>query len=703
MAYQLIYTSAPRGLLSGRTGFVTVARHREIGERLAGELEKDSHYERPESLGVLPVIRNFGFYQQGGEEFWVLSRIQESGLDYTKRPCHLAHHLVGTRREVLSGSPLQWLRGWPGFCEQWQEEPRWLGKEEEVQMAGEKSFFPRTSGLPEGLPGGEEFWRKLASSASARPIFIYRPDQESLLLDAWQWALSQVSEPRQWRISWTSFLRTGESARRYHWVAGYPQTAAAILARVEPQRVVDLTEGTINPGLMRQVCQGEISPGKTRKAPVYQDSSGEPAPVRKVVRPGVGSGQPESFPERPAVVFTPDSPSERDEGSASWKNYCWIIGGVLLILGAVIGWGRFSGKEEGQPEPVINPVQWEPVIVIPSTEPVADTPKVKPEPLLELGSTVSGEEYREQWQAIRERGDPQEISRFIVQLKRDKVDEEWLAQVEQQFQDQVRRAEQQRIHEFFPATPVRFLTGRLNEWEITVRWPEDIDLAETSWRVISPARFPSEGEELARLQLVRTSARYPVFQVAYDIFSVLGVEERWREGKRLLVFRSETLSSEIFQLNRQLLVLQRTHGYQVYDSAGNPLLVIWKAHRAADLEVQPVPEITLATWLSEESGKLALQEWTIPLMERFCAEIPENWHFHNPQGVRLMVEREATGAFYLKPAIEKREHALESGSRIQQDPQWFRSDLPWMQQNGPWRLALEIPETNETLNLLILK
>lgn len=68
-----------------------------------------------------------------------------------------------------------------------------------------------------------------------------------------------------------------------------------------------------------------------------------------------------------------------------------------------------------------------------------------------------------------------------------------------------------------------------------------------------------------------------------------------------------------------------------------------------------------------------------------------------------MVEREATGAFYLKPAIEKREHALESGSRIQQDPQWFRSDLPWMQQNGPWRLALEIPETNETLNLLILK
>lgn len=669
MAYQLIYTSAPRGLLSGRTGFVTVARHREIGDRLAGELEKDSQYERLESLGVLPVIRRFGFYQQGGEEFWALSRIQESGLDYTRRPCHLAHHLVGNRKETLSGNPLQWVREWPGFYEQWQGEPKWLGQEEEIPMVGQGMLSSGIPRMPEGLPGGEEFWRKLATSASARPIFIYRPDQESWLLDAWQWALAQVSEPRQWRISWTSFLRTGESAGRYHWVAGYPQTAAAMLARIEPQRVVDLVTGTVHPGMIRQVCHGEISPGKARKAPHYQESLGVPAPVRKVARPGVRSPLAEAPPVPPVVESTPDFPGEQNERSSSWKNYCWIIGGILLILGALIGARGFSGKKDLPSEPEVSPVQWEPLVVVPSTDPLHDAPKAEPELLSE----------------------------------QDKVDQEWRSESEQQFQNQVRMEEQQRIRDLFPKTPVRFLMSRLNEWEVPVEWSENIDLAETSWRVINTDHFPSTGEDLAHLQLVKTSARYPVFQVAYDIFSVLGLEERWSAGKRVLVFRAETLSSEIFQLNRSLLALQRAHGYQVYDGEGKPLLVIWKAHRAADLEEHTLPQTTLATWLAEEPGKLSLQQWTIPLIQQFGVAISKNVHLENEQGVRLRIDGEATGTFYLKPDMEKREHALESGSRIQEDSQRFRSDLQWMEQNGPWRFSLQLPTTNETLNLLILK
>ena len=46
MAWQLIYTSAPRLIEAGRTGFGTVARHRAVSGMLASAVERFSQFAR---------------------------------------------------------------------------------------------------------------------------------------------------------------------------------------------------------------------------------------------------------------------------------------------------------------------------------------------------------------------------------------------------------------------------------------------------------------------------------------------------------------------------------------------------------------------------------------------------------------------------------------------------------------------------------
>ena len=55
MAYQLIYTSVPRGLVPGRSGYTIAARHRQIRDRLVSEIERISRYSYSKG-GSSPII-----------------------------------------------------------------------------------------------------------------------------------------------------------------------------------------------------------------------------------------------------------------------------------------------------------------------------------------------------------------------------------------------------------------------------------------------------------------------------------------------------------------------------------------------------------------------------------------------------------------------------------------------------------------------
>ena len=95
MPQQLIYTSAPRGIVAGRSGHCTVARSASMREAVMLQLERFCYYqhlslsgghERPIFACRIMDIR--------GARFHVLSRIQDAGLDFTGRTNFIAHHLV---------------------------------------------------------------------------------------------------------------------------------------------------------------------------------------------------------------------------------------------------------------------------------------------------------------------------------------------------------------------------------------------------------------------------------------------------------------------------------------------------------------------------------------------------------------------------------------------------------------------------------
>ncbi|MGA2870645.1 MAG: hypothetical protein ABSF34_15970, partial [Verrucomicrobiota bacterium] len=132
MPQQLIYTSAPRGIVAGRSGHCTVARSTLMREALMLQLEKFCYYQHLSlSGGQERPIFSCRIVDIRGTRFHVLSRIQDAGLDFTGRTNFIAHHLVFTPEEIRQyPTPPVILREWPGWVKLWTKEPQFLENED---------------------------------------------------------------------------------------------------------------------------------------------------------------------------------------------------------------------------------------------------------------------------------------------------------------------------------------------------------------------------------------------------------------------------------------------------------------------------------------------------------------------------------------------------------------------------------------------
>ena len=123
MPLQLIFTSARQGLVPGRSGFCTVARHRAMPERLAQLLEA---LGTPHEANTGATF-TFRVLEASGQRWYALSRFVARGLDYTQRDNRLAHHLVFTQEEAMVLPPPAALAyRWDGWKDEWSGEPTWL-------------------------------------------------------------------------------------------------------------------------------------------------------------------------------------------------------------------------------------------------------------------------------------------------------------------------------------------------------------------------------------------------------------------------------------------------------------------------------------------------------------------------------------------------------------------------------------------------
>lgn len=236
MPQQLIYTSAPRGVIAGRSGHCTVARSTAMRDALMLQLEKLSYYQHLSlSGGQERPIYCCRSLDIRGSRYHVLSRIRDAGLDFTGRTNFIAHHLVFAPEEVRKFAlPPIILRDWPGWVDSWNKEPELFGTENWSSL---ESLSGRLS-----VPAMQ--WQKISGDAvngygllETRAGTTFQvdglTDQQVLTLFAEALELLDLRDPRRdfrasaWQYTFTTSMQEQDNPADFRWRCLHSDNPAA--------------------------------------------------------------------------------------------------------------------------------------------------------------------------------------------------------------------------------------------------------------------------------------------------------------------------------------------------------------------------------------------------------------------------------------------------------------------------------------------
>ncbi|WP_395744167.1 hypothetical protein [Prosthecobacter sp.] len=344
MAWQLIYTSAPRLLEAGRTGFGTVARHRAVSGMLASAVERFSQFARLPGHDPRRVVYTCRVLTVGSGTYHVLSCLQDAGSDYTGRTNHIAHHLIAEPREVralaASGlTPADVLLGM-AWRSSWSEGPRFLDASEEVDLS---SFAPSASHAWASVTGNPASAGILWSREAVKGCYLIVPPEVSVLE---LFRESAHAEPAQaWQTRFTTCLEPNDDVADFRWVA---------LSSTSPLRTQVETSNRLTLDLTRP---DTLPPPPEREAP--------PA-APEIQNPAAATAR---QPEQPAPVSAPSweqaaasaavpassnmtgwSPEPRRKGAKSAGSFIGLslIIACVLVLAVVGMLMRESKQQERQ-------------------------------------------------------------------------------------------------------------------------------------------------------------------------------------------------------------------------------------------------------------------------------------------------------------------------------------------------------------------
>ena len=409
MGWQLIFTSAPRTLKAGQSGFGTVAQSADFREALAQRLEQLSGYHRVSAAAAgsathQPVISSYRVLDLRGTRYHVVSRMQDAGLDFTNRTNHLAHHLVFAPEELSTlPSPALILQRWDGWRQRWQEEPRLLNEADWGNLAR----------LPRSTPLAIRAWRQWTGDAGCAALLLEKPYSqgchlllpsggETQALDLFGESL-QLLDPegrslaRKWQFTFTTCLQEGDSANDFLWRACLEGTPGA-KAVLRSSSSSLLAPSTIRPptGALAELARH----GRTAtalRAPVVSPSSPASAPKTPVASPLTFRKPALSQPVRP--IDRPIMMAEHGGlGEAGWSaGSRWrsprVVGpaaglvllGVLLLAFVWPGWSSKHSTSSISTRPTPGHSE---VAATPSSD---SAPTVRPEitpPALRAKATV---------------------------------------------------------------------------------------------------------------------------------------------------------------------------------------------------------------------------------------------------------------------------------------------------------------------------
>ena len=250
MAFQLVYTSAPKLLQAGRTGFGTVARHPALKGTLQEEIERISQFSRVAGLDTHRTIYAHRILNIRGEAFNVISRIRDAGSDYTGRTNHIAHHIVVPSSEAKHDlSPVDLiiqLEHSGIWRNSWEDGPREFSADEEIKIAGFTKLIdlpathwqpPKNAALPASGRYYESCWILHGGEMNndGTPLILWMIG-ESLLL---------AQSP--WNVSFSTDIQPTERVEELRWkgVCNTSPMRAVALQSVRP--TIDLSDSAALP------------------------------------------------------------------------------------------------------------------------------------------------------------------------------------------------------------------------------------------------------------------------------------------------------------------------------------------------------------------------------------------------------------------------------------------------------------------------
>ncbi len=373
MTQELIYTSVPRGLKTGLVGFCTVASTPGMSSTLADRLESLSGYRHlfpahdPRSAQN-PI--NYSHYRikVGPQEFHVLSRICDAGLDYSKRSNKLAHHVALTTTECVPAGPGALLAA-PGFMEtQWQGEPRILPTGRKPPQVEAAAQVCRAWQALTGDAGWAGVLAEGVFASPPRPTYIIYPlgtDALTLITES----LALLPPDKRWQVTFSSVFTKPLPGMECQWrflVDGQPEAQAA---RRSPQWfVIDLcnplpaAQGGHRVEAARTGRLPQVERHATAPAPVAPATHAQPAPLK--ANPDVAAADlpVSTSPAAAPVLRTPnDGPNPRLQApkprqyaaSAAHSNRpavvfikdrsSWVVPAAIstLVLALVLAGGVF--------------------------------------------------------------------------------------------------------------------------------------------------------------------------------------------------------------------------------------------------------------------------------------------------------------------------------------------------------------------------
>jgi len=398
MAFQMVYTSVRSGLVAGRSGFCTAARHKELKESLVARLEDFSaQYDRGLAGGAgeapLPVIYQHRIITIREDRYHVLMRLGDAGNDYSGRTNHIAHSLVLEPAEVegLRLNPAEVILGLSqrGFWRTRYDDPaRYFGNDESVDL---------TTLSPAAALPADRWARRTGSPANAAQLFDSdRPTDAGVVISGCGEADGQellglfaesllllgpdrTDPERLWSVPFTTIFQSPAEKSHFRW-CGILKSSALLQQEARGGRKILTLGSALSPpsGIFADLAQG-LKPKATSlnsepdELPVYRsiplpgESSPQALAAIETSGPVASVGQARVVVDEVFIPLSIENPAraKRTEKKRNGRSLALVTGiAILLVCLVATGWwsmGRDVRAAEEKVKEMVDKGQWEEV------------------------------------------------------------------------------------------------------------------------------------------------------------------------------------------------------------------------------------------------------------------------------------------------------------------------------------------------------